>query len=92
MSKIGIKGLDKAAVLKALYDAARPVRLVNFPYDPRPMSLDEARTILRGTKRFNYIRSRAINVDLSGDEFETDDYDRANGWGTAIRAMNALRR
>lgn len=92
MSKIDIKGLDKAAVLKALYGAARPVRLVNFPYDPRPMSLDEARKTLKRTTRFGYLGSRALNVDLSGDELEIDDYDRANGWGVAKRAIDALRR
>ncbi len=45
---ISINGLDKAAVLAALYNASRPQGMGFMHYDPKPMEVEEARTLLRG--------------------------------------------
>ena len=44
---VDISGLDKAEVLAALYNAARPRGVGLLRYDPTPMSTEEAREILQ---------------------------------------------
>lgn len=44
---VDIKGLEKAKVLKALYDRAKPQGMEFFSYDPAPMSLDETINAIR---------------------------------------------
>jgi len=91
MSKISIVGLDKAEVLAALYNAARPQGLGFLHYDPAPMTHQEAEALLRQTTYFDYIKGRVLKVDLSGDEFDPSLYDRDNGQGAAERVIAALR-
>jgi len=91
MSKISIAGLDKAEVLAALYNAARPQGLGFLHYDPAPMTREEAEALLRQTAYFDYVRGRVLKVDLSGDEFDSSLYDRDNGQDAAERVIAALR-
>lgn len=91
--KISIAGLDKAAVLAALYNAAKPLGLGWMHYDPTPMSIDLAREILKsGQTYFDYLQGRVMKVDLSGDEFDSRLYDLDNGEGAAERALKPLRK
>lgn len=46
--KISLAGLDKAAVLAALYNASRPQGMGFMHYDPTPMTVKEASKILGG--------------------------------------------
>lgn len=45
-NSIDISGLDKAEVLKALYDNAKPQGLGFLHFDPAPMNIEEARGIV----------------------------------------------
>lgn len=54
MSKtIAIKGLDKAAVLAALYNASRPQGMGFLQYDPKPMTAEIAREHLSRSTDFD---------------------------------------
>ncbi len=84
---ISIAKKDKAEVLAALYNASKPLGLGFRQFDPKPMSVEEARKLLERTTYFDYIKGRVMKVDLSGDELETWLYDRDNGDGAAARAL-----
>lgn len=90
MTDIDISGLDKAAVLKALYDAARPQGLGLLHYKAEQMTLEEARELLAGGHRFDYVHGRVLKVSLDGDALFAGLYDRDNGHGAAERALASL--
>ena len=88
MSIVNITNLDKAAVLAALYNAAKPQGLGFLQYDPTPMSVEDAR--LLGTGYFDYLMGRVMKIDLRSDELRTDLYNRDNGAGAAEQALALL--
>lgn len=91
---ISIRGLDKAAALAALYNAAAPAGMGWLHHKPDPMTRDEAAAILAGGGRpyFDYLKGRAMKVDLGrDDEFDERLYDRDNGNGAAETAIAPLR-
>jgi len=88
---ISIAGLDKAAVLAALYDNAKPLGLGFLHFTPEPMTLDEAREILSKQKYFDYLKGRVMKVSLDGDELRPHLYDRDNGHGAAASVIEQLR-
>ena len=88
------KILTKAAVLAALYNAAKPQGMGFLHYHPTLMTEEEAATILvSGTTYFDYLRGRVMKIDLSHDveSLNTSLYNRDNGPGAAERAIAALR-
>lgn len=88
---LNIKELNKAEVLAALYNRAKPQGMGFMHYDPKPMSKDEAQEILdHGQPYFDYLKGRVMKVDLSGDELEPHLYDRDNGAGAAQKALEDL--
>ena len=89
--KINIAKLDKAAVLCALYDNARPLGMGFLHYTPEPMKLDEAKSLLERQTYFDYLKGRVMKVDLRGDEVDTWLYDRDNGQGTGQAAIEAVK-
>lgn len=109
---LSIKGLDKAAVLAALVNAARPLVMGVLSDDGRPMTIVEAQKwiddgrshdynytgpgsgsiVFNRRLRFDYVKGRPIKVDLAGDEFSEQLYDRDQGAGAAARVIEALRR
>jgi hypothetical protein len=89
---ITIKGLNRADVLAALYDRARPLGLGYLHYTPEPMSRQEAETLLKQTTRFDYLKGRVMKVNLSGDDFNSRLYDRDNGDGAAAEAITSIKR
>ena len=85
---MNISKLDKAVVLAALYNHARPQGMGLTHYDPVPMTMDEAREILAtGQTHFDYVKGRVMKVDLSKDFLDTRLYDRDNGSGAAEDAI-----
>ena len=90
---ISLIGLNKAKVLAALYDAAKPQGLGFLHFDPAPMTLEEARTLLIDSPDgyFDYVQGRVMKVDLSGDTLRTVLYDRDNGLGKAKAVIDSLR-
>jgi hypothetical protein len=95
MAMIPIDGLDKAMVLKALYDYAKTPGPEDFGwthYRPGDLPIEEARQFLEvGLKVFNYIKGRPVRVDLSGDSFDDVMYDRDNGKGAAQKAIETIK-
>jgi len=90
--EIDISGLDKAEVLAALYNAARPQGMGFAQYTPEPMSFAEAQELLGQTRRFDYVRGRVMKIDFEeGDVLDVGLYDRDNGEGAAHMVINSLR-
>jgi len=84
---IDISKLDKADILRRLYNNSHPLGLGILNYDPTDMSLDEAREILQKQTRFDYFNGRVMKIDLSSNELEERLYDRDNGKGAALAAI-----
>lgn len=88
---MNIKGLNKAEVLAALYNAAKPQGMGFLSYDPKPMTVEEAQEILdSGQTYFDYVFGRVMKVDLSKDELWTATYNRDNGYDAAEKALAHL--
>lgn len=87
---IDISKLDKAAVLAALYNNARPQGLGHLQWQAEQMTHEQARKLLARCTRFDYIQGRSCKIDLSGDELDPWLYDRDNGYGAAQRVIEGL--
>lgn len=87
--KIDISQLDKAAVLAALYNSAKPQGMGILHYMPEDMTHEQAAALLasRNHPYFDYVQGRVMKVDLSGDSLDTYLYDRDNGPGAARAAL-----
>lgn len=88
---IDISGLDKSAVLCALYDHARPQGWGWLHATPDPLDGEVARQLLTRQTYFDYLGGRALKVELKGSTFDPWLYDRDNGEGAAGRAIESLR-
>lgn len=93
---IDIKGLDHAAVLAALYNAARAQGLGMLRFKPEPMTISQARDELkaagkRGQPYFDYLHGRVMKVQIHGDSLNPRCYDRDNGQYAAAEAINSIR-
>lgn len=92
---IDINGLDKAAVLAALYNNSHRLRRIHE--DPRNvMTVKLAEDLIEDLKvdgrlNFDYLRGRPIKVDITKDSFDPYLYDRDNGEGAAAKAIEPLR-
>ncbi len=91
MSDVDISGLDKGAVLAALYNASRPLGMGFMQYDPTPMTPEKGALLIQKQTAFDYLFGRVMKVDLVGDSFSPYSYDRDNGDGQAARVIQALR-
>lgn len=91
MDTIDLEGLDKAAVLAALYNASKPQGMGFLHYDPEPMTVEEARALLSQDTDFDYLKGRVMKVDLSGDQLDPWGFDRDNGQGRAAEVIESLR-
>ena len=90
---INIKGLNKAEVLKALYDRSHVQGMGFLQAFPNGfVTVEHCEELLRETTYFDYLYGRVLKVDLSGDEFDERLYDRDCGIGAARRAINRLRK
>ena len=90
---IHIYGLDKAEILRRLYNAARPQGAGFLHYTPEDMTIEEARKYLEENApytRFDYLGGRVMKVDVGGDELDPRLYDRDNGPGAAAAALAGL--
>jgi hypothetical protein len=85
---MNIKGISKAKILAALYNASQPQGMGWLQATPDDMSEAEAQKLLdAGQTYFDYVRGRVMKIDLSGDELRTALYDRDNGHGAAEDAI-----
>lgn len=91
MDTINISGLDKAEVLRRLYNHAKTLGLGIIHATPEDMTREEAQTLLNeGQTYFDYLNGRVMKVRLEGDEIGTALYDRDNGAGAAQAALEEL--
>lgn len=83
-----IKGISKARILAALYNASRPQGMGWLQAKTEYMTEAEAQKLLdAGQTYFDYLHGRVMKIDLSGDELRTALYDRDNGQGAAEDAI-----
>lgn len=88
---ISIKNMDKAKVLKALYDHSHEQGLGIFAaVPPGTVTVEHCRELLEKTKDFDYLYGRVLKVNLSKDEFSEHLYDRDCGEGAAQRAIDSI--
>ncbi len=89
---VDIKGLDKARVLKALYDHSRLQGMGFMQAVPDGVVTVEHCEMLLGSQTyFDYLHGRVLKVELSGDEFDERLYDLDCGEGAAQRAVDSVR-
>lgn len=94
---ISIKNLDKAEVLKALWQHSH-TQGVSFlgviGLKDGKFTIEHARDLVESNPRlyFDYVDGHIIKCDLSGDEFDERLYDRDCGAGMAQRAIDHLRK
>lgn len=91
---INIKGLDKADVLIALYNDARVQGMGIIQASARgglALKKDEAWKLIHECGGyFDYLFGRVMKVNISGDQLEERLYDRDNGPGAALAALQPL--
>lgn len=87
---IDLKGLNKAEVLAALYNASKPQSMGFMQYTPEPMTTEQAAELLERQTYFDYLNGRVMKVDLAGDVLDPWGYDRDNGNGATARALASM--
>lgn len=87
---IDVTGINKAQLLKALYDDAKPLGMGMLHFQPEPMTIEEADRLSKEHTYFDYLKGRVMKVDISGDTLRCLLYDRDNGDGAAKRALQHL--
>lgn len=87
---INISDLDKAEVLCALYNQARPLGMGFLHYIPGDLSLEEARKLLTQQTYFDYLKGRVMKVDLRSGALDVRLYERDNGPFSALHALEEL--
>jgi hypothetical protein len=88
---INISGLNKAKVLATLWNNSK-MQGMSFLGNNRSNHMTEQDAIhfLAETKSFDYLNGRVMKIDLSGDELDPRLYDRDNGEGAALRAIESI--
>ena len=95
---INIEGLSKIKVLQVLFNKSKVQGFnAQLGLNPPDLTVSEARRMLvqhesRGEIYFDYLNGKVMKVNLTSDvEFDPAMYDRDNGEGAAIRAVDTLR-
>lgn len=85
---INIKGLDKAQVLLALWNHSKGMgnAWMSNPQN-EALTLEEAAEHLSKTTYVDYIKGRVIKCELGEDTLDPRLYDRDNGNGAALQAI-----
>lgn len=92
MAQVSIMGLNKAAVLAALYNNSKVLGMGILHATGKPMLIEEAQEIIdEGIFSFDYLHGKVMKVDIEGDEFSSWGYDRDNGENTAETVIQRLR-
>ena len=92
---ISIKGMNKAEVLKALYDHSHVQGMGFLQTVPDGVvTVEHCQMLLdtTGYPYFDYLYGRVLKVDLSGDEFDERLYDRDCGAGAAAYAIHSVKK
>ena len=92
---ISIKGMNKAEVLKALYDHSHVQGMGFMQAVPEGyVTVEHCQMLLdtTGYPYFDYLYGRVLKVDLSKDEFDERLYDRDCGVGAAAHAIKSVKK
>ena len=85
---VDIRGIGRAKVLAALYNASKPLGLSILAYDGgHIMSEEEAAEMLKEQTYFDYVYGRVMKISLKTYDLDVRLYDRDNGTGAAWRAI-----
>jgi hypothetical protein len=91
---INIEGMNKAAIVAALYNNSKPLGMGAFHFNPAPMTEDQAQKLIDsngGKIDLDYVGGRVMKVFEMEDGLRVDLYDRDIGKGEAERIINGLR-
>ena len=88
---VDISNKDKAEVLAALYNNSHPHGMGFLQYNPEPMTIEQARELLKQTTYFDYLAGRVMKISLESNIVRTCGYNRDNGNGAAERAISQCR-
>ena len=102
MAMVNIKGMDKAEVLLALWQASQMQGMSFLGFlASGELTLEQAQQEIEDRKHtafdgkdsiyFDYLNGKVMKVDLGQDEFDPRLYDRDNGDGAAQQAIDNLR-
>ncbi len=88
---LDITGIDKAELLKALYDSSK-LQGLGFLQANGHMSIQQAAMEYDASKSkyFDYHHGKVMKVQLDKDNLDTWGYDRDNGEGAALIALQHL--
>ncbi len=88
---LDITGIDKAELLKALYDSSK-LQGMGFLQANGPMSIQQAAMEYDASdsKYFDYHHGKVMKVQLDKDTLDTWGYDRDNGDMSAFIALQHL--
>jgi len=84
--------LEKANVLAALYNAAKPAFKQMSSYDPSPMTYKEAKQLTFSHSHFSHIKGRILLIIFIENSFNPKLYDKNNGEGAALKVIESLRK
>lgn len=79
-----------AAILAALYNNSKPQGMGFLQFQSGDLSEEKAAELLKQGDYFDYLQGRVMKVRIAGDEFDPRLYDRDNGQGSALRAVEHL--
>lgn len=89
--KVSISGLDKADVMRSLFNNSHPQGMGIFnPLSLNDMSIERARELIATTLKFDYVDGRVLKVDISNNELDTRLYDKNNGENAGLKAIQSL--
>jgi hypothetical protein len=91
-NKVSIADLEKSHTLQALFNAAKPQGLEYLHHKQRLLSKSEAVLLLNNTCVFDYVEGRALKVNLCGDTFNSELFNKHNGEKAAEKAITTLRK
>ena len=92
-NQVFVGDLDKADVLRVLYNNAKVQGMGIFQAVDGDMSKEEAQSLLARQSYFDYLKGRVMKVEITETTENLDVwlYDRDNGPGAAKRAIETLR-
>jgi hypothetical protein len=98
MNQIDISKLDQAEVLAALYNASKQLGMGfahargrdGMTVPQAQEEIDQISSVDGRNLYFDYLHGRVLKINLGKDILHTHLYDRDNGPGAALRALQPL--
>lgn len=88
--KVSILNVNKAMVLMALYNASKMQGMSFLGGDGAQMTLARAEEEIKESLSFDYLNGKVMKVDLSKNTVDLWLYDRDNGAGAGLKAINSV--